>query len=317
MKQPSILNMIEITNIEFEASWVDPIMNYLVKNILPEDPVEAKKMKVRATMFTMIDGQLYKWGFTIPYLKCLRPTEAKEVLFEIHARICSNHQGAATLAFKALRQGYYWPTMKKDARDLVKKCDACQRYGNLIHVPVEQQCAIFGVCPFFQWRMDILGPIPVARGQRKFLLVSIDYFTKWVEVEPLATITTAKIQVVPVEILSRTGKLNVEQLDPVATCSELDLLEGVRERSAIKMTACKQKTTEYFNRRVKSMMFQPGDLVFRSAAAAGRPPSKLRLNWEGPYEVIRSLGKRAYSLKDLKEKPIEKKNTRRSWYLSL
>ncbi|KAL2513026.1 Uncharacterized protein Adt_18626 [Abeliophyllum distichum] len=100
MKQPSILNAIEIADIEFETSWVDLIMNYLVKDTLLEDPIKAKRMK------------------------------AKDVLFE-------------------LRQGYYWPTMKEDARDLVKKCDACQRYGNLIHVPAEQQCTIIGVCPFF------------------------------------------------------------------------------------------------------------------------------------------------------------------------
>ncbi|KAL0400069.1 UNVERIFIED_CONTAM: Transposon Tf2-11 polyprotein [Sesamum radiatum] len=44
-------------------------------------------------------------------------------------------------------------------------------------------------CPFMQWGIDIVGPFPLAAGQRKFLLVAIDYFTKWVEVEPLARIT--------------------------------------------------------------------------------------------------------------------------------
>ena len=42
--------------------------------------------------------------------------------------------------------------------------------------------------------MDILGPFPVTSGQRKFLLVAIDYFTKWVEAEPLAKIIEAKVQ---------------------------------------------------------------------------------------------------------------------------
>ncbi|KAL0451526.1 UNVERIFIED_CONTAM: hypothetical protein Slati_1130700 [Sesamum latifolium] len=44
-------------------------------------------------------------------------------------------------------------------------------------------------CPFMQWGMDIVGPFPLAAGQRKFLLVAVDYFTKWVEAEPLARIT--------------------------------------------------------------------------------------------------------------------------------
>ncbi|XP_074359790.1 uncharacterized protein LOC141699885 [Apium graveolens] len=43
------------------------------------------------------------------------------------------------------------------------------------------------------WGMDILGPFPVASGQRKFIVVSIDYFTKWIEAKALAKITTKKI----------------------------------------------------------------------------------------------------------------------------
>ena len=42
--------------------------------------------------------------------------------------------------------------------------------------------------------MDILGPFPVASGQRKFLLVAIDYFPKWVEAELLEKITKTKMQ---------------------------------------------------------------------------------------------------------------------------
>ena len=43
--------------------------------------------------------------------------------------------------------------------------------------------------PFAQWRLDIIGPFPIAIRQLKFLVVDIDYFTKWVEAETLATIT--------------------------------------------------------------------------------------------------------------------------------
>ncbi|XP_022880588.1 uncharacterized protein LOC111397850 [Olea europaea var. sylvestris] len=158
LQQPSIQRWVEVKNIEYGESWMDPLIKYLTKNKTPEDPFEAKRM-----------------------------------LFEVHAGTCGNHQGATSLAFKILRQGYYWPTMKRDAKELVRKCDTCQRHENLIHVPVKQQVTIFGVCPFFQWGMDILGPLPLAKGQRKFLLVTIDYFTKWEEAEPLATFTTANV----------------------------------------------------------------------------------------------------------------------------
>lgn len=71
------------------------------------------------------------------YLRCLCPTKACKVLFEIHMKICDNHQEVITIAFKALQQGYYWPTMKLVAKELVTKCDACQLLGNLIHIPIE------------------------------------------------------------------------------------------------------------------------------------------------------------------------------------
>ena len=48
--------------------------------------------------------------------------------------------------------------------------------------------------PFAQWGLDLLGPYPVALGGVKFLIVGGDYFTKWVEAEPLATITSKKVE---------------------------------------------------------------------------------------------------------------------------
>ncbi|KAL2230840.1 UNVERIFIED_CONTAM: hypothetical protein Sindi_1678400 [Sesamum indicum] len=48
-------------------------------------------------------------------------------------------------------------------------------------------------CPFAQRGIDILGPFPLALGQRKFLLVAIDYITKWVETESLARITKTEV----------------------------------------------------------------------------------------------------------------------------
>ena len=48
--------------------------------------------------------------------------------------------------------------------------------------------------PFAQWGLDILGPFPLRTRQMKFLVVGIDYFTKWVEAEPLASITQQNVK---------------------------------------------------------------------------------------------------------------------------
>ena len=81
-----------------------------------------------------------------------------------------------------------------DAVELVKKCDRCQRYGNVQRLPAERLTTISTSWPFAQWGIDIVGPLPQGKGQVKFLLVAIDYFTKWVEAKALATITKSKIQ---------------------------------------------------------------------------------------------------------------------------
>ncbi|RVW98441.1 hypothetical protein CK203_026751 [Vitis vinifera] len=97
-------------------------------------------------------------------------------------------RGGRSLAHRAHSQGYYWPTMKKDATAYVKKCDKCQRYAPIPHMPSTTLKSISGPWPFAQWGMDIVGPLPATPAQKKFLLVATDYFSKWVEVEAYASI---------------------------------------------------------------------------------------------------------------------------------
>ena len=84
--------------------------------------------------------------------------------------------------------------MLKDTQDYVKTCDKCQRFSNLIRQPSEELTPITASWPFAQWGLDIVGPFPTVVRQLKFLVVSIDYFTKWVEVEALATIIEKSIR---------------------------------------------------------------------------------------------------------------------------
>ena len=116
------------------------------------------------------------------------------VLREVHEGICENHIGARALAGKVLRQGYYWPIILKDTTDLVKKCRICQEHAKISRLPSEPLTSITSPWPFQQWGLDILGLLPLGKGQCKFVIIAVDYFTKWVEAEPLATITEQKIR---------------------------------------------------------------------------------------------------------------------------
>ncbi|KAL0386823.1 UNVERIFIED_CONTAM: hypothetical protein Sradi_2564100 [Sesamum radiatum] len=101
-------------------SWKDGIA-YLKTGTLPQDPKEARAIRVRAGKFTLIGGR--------------------------------------ALSSKALRQGYFWPTMRKDAMDLVRKCQKCQVHANITHLPATPLQPIQSPCPFDQWGMDIVGKL--------------------------------------------------------------------------------------------------------------------------------------------------------------
>ena len=184
----------QMQEIDVEENWTTPIIAYLQSGSLPDRKDAVRKLKVRASRFMLIRDVLYKRGFSRPYLRCLSHNEANYVMREVHEGICGNHSEARSLVHKLIRAGYYWPTMLKDAQAYVKACDKCQRFNNFIRQPSEELTPMTALWPFAQWGLDIMGPFPTALTQQKFLVVGIDYFTKWVEAEPLATITEKSIR---------------------------------------------------------------------------------------------------------------------------
>ena len=185
---PSI-DLLKVQQIEDGENWMTPIVSYFKDGKLSEGKDEARKLRVRATRYVLMDEVLYKRGFSKPYLRCLAPDEANYVLREVHKGACGNHSGARSLIHKVIRAGYYWPTVQADAKAYVKVCDQCQRFSNIPRQPSEYLTPMMALWLFAQWGLDILGPFPLGTRQIKFLVVGIDYFTKWVESEPLASIT--------------------------------------------------------------------------------------------------------------------------------
>ena len=153
------------------------IVSFLQVGHLPQDTEEARKVKKRAARFTILNDTLYKRGFSMPYLKCYEE-EAKYILEEIHEGVYGDHAGPRSPVSKVVKTGYFWPTMQVDAKELVRKCDKCQRFGNVQRLPAEKLTTISSPWPFAQWGIDIIGPLPQGKGQVKFLLVSINYFTR-------------------------------------------------------------------------------------------------------------------------------------------
>lgn len=104
------------------------------------------------------------------------------------------HSGPRTIVATLICQGFYWPTMHRDAREEIEKCDSYQ-----IHAPVPKLrkmvlTSIMAPWPFYDWGIDVLGPLTKAPGMVKYVIVAIDYFTKWIEAKPLAKITGKEVK---------------------------------------------------------------------------------------------------------------------------
>ncbi|KAL0462487.1 UNVERIFIED_CONTAM: hypothetical protein Slati_0136300 [Sesamum latifolium] len=192
IKTPTIDEVVINMVIEGE-SWKTPFIQYLKSGVLPSDPILAKQIQFKANRFVLIAEELFKRIPEGMLLKCLDKERVEYVMREIHGGSCGNHSGGRSLAQKITRRGYFWPTMVADAMEFSKKCESCQRFANLLHAPATPLEGIKIACPFDQWGIDIVGPFPLALAQKKFMIVAIEYFSKWVEAEAVAKISEKEV----------------------------------------------------------------------------------------------------------------------------
>ncbi len=80
---------------------MDPIINYLKNCKEPDDKNQARKLRVKAARYTLLDEVLYKKSFSEPLLRCITKEKSEAVLKSIHSRVCGNHLGGRSLAHKA------------------------------------------------------------------------------------------------------------------------------------------------------------------------------------------------------------------------
>ncbi|GJY93456.1 reverse transcriptase domain-containing protein [Tanacetum coccineum] len=112
--------------------------------------------------------------------------EAVDILTACHSGPTGGHYGANYTAKKVFDSGFYWPTIYRDAHDLVTRCDTCQRQGKISQRDEMPQNSI-QVCKIFDvWGIDFMGPFPSSRGN-KYILVAVDYLSKWVNAKALPT----------------------------------------------------------------------------------------------------------------------------------
>ena len=117
---PSI-DLLEVQQIKGEENWMTPIVVYLKDGRLLEDKDEARKLKIKAAKYVLIDEVLYKQGFSQPYFRCLALDKSNYLLREVHEGACENHSGARALVHKVVIQATIGQLFKQMLR-LMSRC---------------------------------------------------------------------------------------------------------------------------------------------------------------------------------------------------
>ncbi|GJT20074.1 reverse transcriptase domain-containing protein [Tanacetum coccineum] len=248
----------------------------------------------------------------------------KEKARAVRRKSGSMHAGTRSVVAKAIRAGYYWPTMHSDARKMIRECQDFQVHYPVPRNPQQKLTPIMSSWPFYKWGIDIADPFPegpgkypqanglVERANRSLgegIKARLDERSKdWIEEIPYVlwahrtmikssngntpfSLTYGTKAVIPTEIgmpTLRTAEIDIMQNDEALEIN-LDLLEETREQATIREARSKGKMEKYYNSKVHKTIFKPRDLVYRNNDAShAKDSGKLSPKWEGPYEVMKA-----------------------------
>nr|GFA79238.1 reverse transcriptase domain-containing protein [Tanacetum cinerariifolium] len=209
--------------------------------------------------------------------RCVAGKEAIDILHACHNGPTGGHYGASYTAKKVFDSGFYWPSIYKDAFELVKHCDSCQRQGKVSQrdeMPQNfiQICEIFDV-----WGIDFMGPFPSSKGN-KYILIAVDYLSKWVEAKALPTNDARVVVKFLKSLFSRTAgdhrKLQLNELS--------ELRDQAYENSLI----YKERTKKLHNDKIKNRIFNVGDQVLLFNSRLKIFSGKLKSCWSGPFTIF-------------------------------
>ncbi|CAM8940538.1 unnamed protein product [Rhodiola kirilowii] len=165
-----------------KVPWYAPIVNYVVGGRFPPSYSKAQRLKLKhdARFYVWDDPYYWKIGADQILRRCIPDDEVASVLSFCHEHACGGHFGPRKTARKILECGFFWPSLFRDAFEHSKRCDKCQRVGNVSARNEMPQVPILVNEVFDIWGLDFMGPFPVSNGYT-YILVAVDYVSKWIE----------------------------------------------------------------------------------------------------------------------------------------
>nr|GFA84634.1 reverse transcriptase domain-containing protein [Tanacetum cinerariifolium] len=284
--------------------WFADLANYHAGNFIIKGMTLQQKQKF------FKDARRYFWDDLYPFRtcanqiirRCVAGKEAIDILNACHSGPTGGHYGANYTAKKVFDSGFYWPSIYKDAFELVKRCDSCQRQGKVSQKD-EMPLNFIQIYEMFDvWGIDFMGPFPSSKGN-KYILVAVDYLSKWVEAKALPTNDARVVVIFLKSLFSRFGT-------PKAIISDLgthffnDQFSRVMEKYGVthhlsttyhpqtsgqayeNSLIYKERTKKLHDDKIKNRIFNVGDQVLLFNSRLKIFSGKLKSRWSGPFTIF-------------------------------
>ncbi|MCO5593513.1 hypothetical protein L7F22_047527 [Adiantum nelumboides] len=166
-----------------------PVVNYILEGEFPKEFTTGQRRKLikQASTFLWLEGSLYQKGKDLVCRRVPSTNEIPKILKGLHEEACGGHFSHELTLKKVLLAGYVWPSMHADVQHWCRSCHNCQVNGNkkLLYGPRQ---AVIANGPFEKWGIDAMGPLPRTANGKRYILVAIDYMTRWVEAQSVVKV---------------------------------------------------------------------------------------------------------------------------------
>ncbi|KAL3583078.1 hypothetical protein D5086_017410 [Populus alba] len=166
--------------------WFANIVNFLVSGHLPAhwSTQDKRKFLNEVKNFYWDDLYLFKYCPDQIFRRCIPDNEVSSVIKFCHSEACGGHFSSRKTIAKILQCGFYWPTMFKDTHAFCKTCENCQKLGSISKRHMMPLNTILVIEIFDCWGIDFMGPFPSIIWFLFYILVAVDYVSKWIKAIP-------------------------------------------------------------------------------------------------------------------------------------